>query len=81
MQQLQFETSWDKALSVKDRQLIENIFNKTKQAHGSAIFCSPIREAINHKQELLVTVIIHNSHKIPSRLTIPELSIQTSRKY
>lgn len=60
MQQLQFESSWDKALSAQDRDHIEKIFNETKQQHHSTIVLSPIREAINHKNELLITVLVHN---------------------
>ncbi|MGG3927179.1 SLAP domain-containing protein [Metabacillus fastidiosus] len=60
MQQLQFETSWDKALAAQDRQNIEKIFSETKYLNSSDILCSPIREAINHKEELLVSVLVHN---------------------
>lgn len=60
MQKLQFEASWDKALSAKDRSTIERIFIETHQKNHSDILCSPIQEAINHKEELLITVLIHN---------------------
>ncbi|MED4402339.1 SLAP domain-containing protein [Metabacillus fastidiosus] len=60
MQQLQFESSWDKALAAHDRQNIERIFSETKHLNSSGIVCSPIREAINHKEELLVSVLVHN---------------------
>ncbi|MEK4229745.1 SLAP domain-containing protein [Solibacillus sp. FSL H8-0538] len=60
MQQLQFEASWNKALATQDRHTIEKIFTETKQPNSSCILCSPIRQAINHKQELLVTVLVHN---------------------
>lgn len=60
MQQLQFELSWDKAIAALDRQYIENIFNETKHSMVAELLCSPIREAINHKEELLVTVLVHN---------------------
>ncbi|RKJ06717.1 SLAP domain-containing protein, partial [Butyricicoccus sp. 1XD8-22] len=35
-------------------------FNETKQTKDAEFICSPIREAINHKEELLVTVLVHN---------------------
>jgi len=60
MQQLQFEVSWEKAIAKQDRQHIETIFNETKHVSDSDILCSPIREAINHKEALLVTVLVHN---------------------
>lgn len=60
MQQLQFETSWDKALSNQDRMTIEKIFNDTKHQNSSKILFSQIREAFNHNEDLLVTVLVHN---------------------
>ncbi|HWK23628.1 MAG TPA: SLAP domain-containing protein [Ureibacillus sp.] len=60
MQQLQFEASWDKALANQDRQNIENIFNETKHLKQASLSFSPIKEAINHQESLLVTVLIHN---------------------
>ncbi len=60
MQHLQFEASWDKALSAKDRVHIKKLFNETKEKHFSTIVFSPIREAINHRNELLITVLVHN---------------------
>ncbi|MFC7686468.1 SLAP domain-containing protein [Ureibacillus sp. GCM10028918] len=65
MQQLQFEASWDKALSAKDRLKIEGIFTETKNINHSDILFSPIREAINHEESLLVTVLIHNFTDYP----------------
>ena len=65
MQQLQFESSWAKALSAQDREFIEKLFNDTKQQHDSTIVFSPIRQAINHRNELLVTVLVHNFSQHP----------------
>ncbi|MGM9943617.1 MAG: SLAP domain-containing protein [Lysinibacillus sp.] len=66
MQQLRFESSWDKALSAQDRDYIEKLFNDTKeQQHHSTIVFSPIREAINHRNELLITVLVHNFSQNP----------------
>ncbi|WP_409295873.1 SLAP domain-containing protein [Peribacillus sp. SCS-26] len=60
MQQLQFEASWDKAIAGVDRKNIERIFNETKHLQRSVILFSPVREAINHREALLVTVLVHN---------------------
>ena len=60
MQQLQFEASWNKALSAKDRSYIEKVFNETKSLHSSGVIFSPIREAINHEEALLVSILVHN---------------------
>ena len=65
MQQLQFESSWDKTLSAQDRDYIEKLFNDTKGQHHSTIVFSPIREAINHRNELLITVLVHNFSQHP----------------
>ena len=65
MQQLQFEASWDKALSGQDRRYIEKVFNETKHLHSSGVVFSPIREAINHKEELLVSALVHNFRNQP----------------
>ena len=60
MQNLQFEASWDKALSLSDRQMIEGIFRESSKEISNGVHFAPIREAINHKGELLVTVLVHN---------------------
>lgn len=74
MQQLQLQTAWHKALAAQDRKNIEKIFAETKDVNNNNFIFSPIREAINHKEELLVTVLIHNFMEHPltfenSRLT------------
>ncbi|MBD7944275.1 SLAP domain-containing protein [Psychrobacillus sp. FSL K6-2684] len=60
MQKLQWEKSWDKAVATQDREQIELIFLKTKDLMIEDILFTPIREAINHKKEFLVTVLVHN---------------------
>ncbi|TSI02558.1 SLAP domain-containing protein [Lysinibacillus sp. BW-2-10] len=60
MQELLFEASWEKALSTQDRQNIEDIFNETKHFSTSDLLFSTLRVAINHKEALLVTVLVHN---------------------
>ena len=65
MQQLQFEASWDKALAAQDRQTIERIFNDTKHLKHAELQFSPIREAINHQEALLVTALVHNNTEQP----------------
>ncbi|WP_449620748.1 SLAP domain-containing protein [Robertmurraya sp. Marseille-Q9965] len=65
MQELQFEASWDKALSTQDRMTIEKIYYDTKHQNNSKIVFSPIREASNHKQDLLVTALVHNFSSMP----------------
>ena len=63
MQQLQFESSWDKQLAPQDRRNIEKIFQEIKSLNSTSVIFSPIREAINHKDALLVSVLVHNFTK------------------
>ncbi|MGY3715812.1 SLAP domain-containing protein [Sutcliffiella cohnii] len=65
MQQLRLEPAWDRTLSTNDRQHIEHIFQETKHIQNSRISFSPIREAKNHSEALLITVLIHNGTDQP----------------
>ena len=60
IQQLQFEASWNKAISPQDRNDIEKVFDDTKHLNSIDVKFSPIREAINHAEALLISVLIHN---------------------
>ncbi|SES42295.1 SLAP domain-containing protein [Psychrobacillus sp. OK032] len=60
MQKLMFESSWNKALSDKDRNAIEKTFLETSKINNDTIQLTPLWKAFNHKGELLVTVLIHN---------------------
>lgn len=59
MHKLQYEASWNKALCQKDRLHIEQLFEQV-QLTDIPIACTIIRTAINHRQELLITVLLHN---------------------
>ncbi len=74
MQQLQFEQAWAKAISSKDKYTIEQLFQETKEEKGTSIQCVPIREAFNHRRELLVTVLIHNF--TPNALPFQKTNVQ-----
>ena len=60
MQKLHYESSWDKALPTKDRERIINVFKETSAEHHSAIKFTPLWEATNYRDELLITVLVHN---------------------
>ena len=60
LQNLQFEPSWEKAIAVKDRQQIRDIFNNSNITDVQSIRFVPIWEAMNYKGEILITVLIHN---------------------
>ena len=59
-QQLQYESSWDKGLSDKDRNKIEEAFSKSLSLKEEGIQFTVLWTAINHKGELLVTALVHN---------------------
>ncbi|MCM3654753.1 SLAP domain-containing protein [Metabacillus litoralis] len=63
MQLLRFESSWDKTLSDKDRVMIQQFFLETNVANDESIQFIPLRQALNYKGDLLVTVLIHNFSK------------------
>lgn len=63
MQTLSFEQAWDRTIAPEDRQYIQHLFEKTSFENG--VHFTLIREAINHKQETLVTVLIHNCEETP----------------
>ncbi|WP_026678824.1 SLAP domain-containing protein [Fictibacillus gelatini] len=63
MQQLLLEESWEKAISQKDRTEIERAFREIH--NGEGITFTPLWEAVNHKGEWLITVIINNFTRDP----------------
>ena len=60
MQQLVFHPAWEKQLSTQDRALIEDVFERTYTEQYDVLTTPFIRAAFNHKQQLLVMVLIHN---------------------
>ncbi|UFU00748.1 SLAP domain-containing protein [Radiobacillus kanasensis] len=61
MQKLVFEEKWDKTIANADRFFIEKVFSELTLNDEDIIQFTPIRQAVNHKEDLLVTVIIHNT--------------------
>lgn len=62
MQKLIFEAAWDKTIAQQDRETIEQLFQKTKTNDTNAIEAITVSQAFNHKEDLLVIVLIHNFH-------------------
>src|SRR5690625_2803213 len=60
MQKLQFESAWDKTIAPKDRRQISDIFHSCATSLNIGVHFSFLWEAENHKNELLVTALIHN---------------------
>lgn len=60
MQKLIFESAWDKTIAPRDRETIEQLFQTTKTNDIHAVEAITISQAFNHKEDLLVIVLIHN---------------------
>jgi len=58
MQKLVFEDAWDRTISQKDREIIEQLFRDETSEEG--ISFTIVLMAANHKNERLVTAIVHN---------------------
>lgn len=63
MQKLIFERAWDKTIAPADREKITTYFN-TSQINKE-VHLAFFKEAINYKNERLVTVLIHNGTTEP----------------
>lgn len=60
MQRLVFETAWDKQIAPKDRKDITIRFNETKDFSDKGLHTITLKQALNHEEALLVTVLLHN---------------------
>ncbi|WP_052000644.1 SLAP domain-containing protein [Gracilibacillus boraciitolerans] len=69
MQKLYFEKAWEKTISDHDKQYIKNRFEQTKNEQEHNIKLVPIRIAYNHRNDLLVTVLIHNFEAVTNDLS------------
>ncbi|MFS0821729.1 SLAP domain-containing protein [Bacillus sp. 1P02SD] len=61
MQKLVLEDAWDRTISQKDREEFERIFQDVFPNLDMGITFTTVRIAVNHKNERLVTAMIHNS--------------------
>ncbi|MET3683194.1 SLAP domain-containing protein [Alkalibacillus flavidus] len=68
MQRLMFEPKWDKTIADQDRKWIKAQFNQLIFADDSSIQFTILKHAYNHRNHLLVTVLIHNLSDQPVRL-------------
>lgn len=60
IQKLSFESAWDKAIAPADREKIVSHFQEQARHLEVSIYFSFLWKAKNHKDERLVTVLIHN---------------------
>ena len=61
MQSFQLQEAWQRQISPDDKEQLIDLFNKTRNQMGETITCIPYRLAFNHRQDLLCTVLIHNT--------------------
>lgn len=72
-QTLQFEAAWEKQVSPQDRQLIEACFQQAKNGKGNNSSLDYVRHDYNHRQALLVLVLMHNEQKEAMTFTAKQL--------
>lgn len=77
MQCLRFEAAWDKTIAPRDRRFLEKIFSETNMEYSDGVHFTFVREAINHRKDLLVTVLIHNCYE--RKISMEEVAIAYRR--
>ena len=60
MQQLYLHPTWEKAVSDKDRSLIECVFDQTYEQTDDVMMSPIVRTSLNYKGDLLVMAVVHN---------------------
>ena len=68
MQKLYFEPAWDKTIAFTDREKIMHHFQQQTKQLQNGVHMSFLWNARNHKNEQLITVLIHNFEEINFRL-------------
>ncbi|MDS9473189.1 SLAP domain-containing protein [Sporosarcina pasteurii] len=66
MQTLFFQPAWDQTIAPADREKITHLFQSLHFKDG--IHFSFLWEAVNYKEERLVTVLLHNVEDTPLKL-------------
>ena len=61
MQKLVFEAAWDRTISQRDRKDLERTFHDGVASLENGVSFTTFRIAANHKNERLVTAIVHNN--------------------
>lgn len=61
MQKLTFQSKWDKTIADQDRERIKQSFQEAILAPGMNIQFTSLWQAKNHRDKLLVAVLIHNT--------------------
>lgn len=76
MHKLQFEPAWDKTISSQDRHEIIEMFEQVTPFLEAGIHFTFLWGAYNHKNELLITVLIHNFQRESLQLQHTIISYQ-----
>lgn len=74
MQRLVFEQAWEKTIDPEDKQQIVTVFEQANVPQKSVQKFIPFRQARNHRNDLLVTVIVQNFGDIAFTLEDIELT-------
>jgi len=76
MQQLFFEAAWDRTISDQDRRYITELFEAKDHEKGKGLESTYIHHAINHRGDLLYTVMLHNYQDIAYAFVDKNASLQ-----
>ncbi len=81
IQKLYFEPAWDKTIAPVDREKITHQFQQQTKQLQDGVHLSFLRNAINHKGEQLITVLIHNFEDINFHITNTVISYNEQGKH
>lgn len=79
MQKLFFEQAWDKTIGQVDRDKITKLFQSVQSEENIHFFF--LWEAQNHRDEHLVTVLIHNPKTKPLQLAQTPITYRYENKF
>lgn len=68
MQKLYFEAAWKKTLATNDHEYIKQIFEDVKPNLISGVYFTFLWSAQNHRNDRLITTLIHNVEPKPLEL-------------
>lgn len=80
MQRLLFEAAWEKTIDARDREEIEKVFEQVKEMIESRQSFFILSLARNHRNDLLVTVLIQNGLETDWVLCGEQLSYYEANK-
>ncbi|RLL47766.1 SLAP domain-containing protein [Oceanobacillus piezotolerans] len=75
MQRLEFEAAWDKTIAKRDREKIIDIFQGLTHKDKGIVFTF-LKQAINHRNDLLLMVLIHNYNAERAVFKSPKIRVK-----